>query len=429
MLKKPFHLFSRNLKQHFKTSIVNINNLSTKTNNSLLFSNNYSKRTFSTLNSHVFNQLNKEEIPQPTIIEPETKKINSSQQKEPITLSTIFSVLKESIPPKQELLRFLSFITLIFLFSLFILSDYFLNILLSIIMKVFGWDELFSYESVSGCFFCGSTTLKNFKFKKGLKINDNQLLEGDCEYIFAIIPWIYLIKERILKYFNKERESNLYIPKIALVGGSLRLVDISSSPITTETEESKGKNKKAFPLALGFDSTNLGQLEIYDTELKGTKVDDNLLLSFEEFKVIEEIKINEKERDLYFPISLMSKGSFKWNNQIKFTSHIYSNKVLKSEESLEEGFPYEEMTTQWEIKNINADNDNNELIVLLRYLPKYLPEPSIQLQVHQKTMNNNNSEDFKTTPIYSTTIPRTSFNPIQLLNSIPNIYSLIHANK
>jgi len=247
--------------------------------------------------------------------------------------------------------------------TLFFTSDYFLDFLVRRSMKWLGWDAVLDYESITGCFFCGSMKVHQLKVNS-LQINSEEAISGHVDDLFLVVPWYLLLKERIQKYFNSQRESDMYLPRFVAIGGNI------------ETVKRHDDNKGAMlPQILGFDNVVIDGMGVFDMTIKS----DTSLIKVDRFEIFDTVSFQQGNSN-FFPFALRSKGKFFYNDVV-IRANIFHDDTAKSfnNESDKDYWTWvheneEYLNSQWCFGNIETPT-----VTLLKHHPS---NNTVQIQTH-----------------------------------------------
>ncbi|KAF0976563.1 hypothetical protein FDP41_004462 [Naegleria fowleri] len=297
--------------------------------------------------------------------------------------SWILNRIRGSFPTNREL--FQMFITIIALISgtLFFTSDYFLNLLVQSSMRLLEWDKYLSYESISGCFFCGSMKIHNLSVKD-FQVTPHHVVNGKVENLYIVIPWYLIAKECVIKYFKPNRPTYLYIPRFVAIGGDIHFKN---------HEEQNDIN--VLPQNLGFDTLVMEGIGVFDMNINMNDSADHVFV--DRFEVFHTLSFHKSGSTNFYPFAVFSKGKFTVNQDNIIHVNIYHDDTSKSFENSgsddywtwrHENTP--QLCSQWTITN-----SDNSFVVLCKYHDK-----SIQIQTH---LNNDD------TIVHSLSIPHQHF--------------------
>ncbi|EFC46608.1 predicted protein [Naegleria gruberi] len=296
------------------------------------------------------------------------------------------------MPSQKEL--FQMFLTILALMggTMFILSDFFLNILVRKSMKLLGWNELFDYESITGCFLCGSMQVHNLKVKK-LYLSQNQSLSGNINDLYIVIPWYLVAREVIAKKWNEKSKSFLALPRFVVIGGDLNCSNESSSQSVAES--------------LGFDTVIVEGMGFFDLKING----ENLSIDIDRLEIFDSFAF-ERNASNFQSLALYSNGKFKVNN-VKILSNIHHDDPTKNfdrSKQDEKSVSYynwvqdntNNLSTEWLFED--GKSSHTSVAVLCK---KHNQHNFIQMQTH---LSNN------PTPHNTFNIPPEKFQQSQIIN-------------
>ncbi|KAG2378049.1 hypothetical protein C9374_008671 [Naegleria lovaniensis] len=284
--------------------------------------------------------------------------------------SWLMNRIRGNFPTNRDLFQL--FVTIIALIAgtLFFTSDYFLNLLVQSSMKLLEWDKYFSYESISGCFFCGSMKIHNL-YVKDFQVTPHHVVNGKVENLYIVIPWYLIAKECVIKYFKPNSTTYLYIPRFVAIGGNIRFI-----------QHEEQNDSTILPKNLGFDTLVTEGVGIFDMNINLNN-SDNVLV--DRFEVFHTLSFHKSGSTNFYPFVVFSKGKFTLNQHNTFHVNIYhddpSNSFENSGSDDYWSWRHENthhLCSQWTISNID-----HSLVVLCKYHDK-----TVQLQTH---LNNNDA--------------------------------------